>query len=686
MDNLDDKKIEFTFGWLALQLLGKHLYSNAWSAIAELVANGFDAGAKNVYVYLNILKKEKATIEIFDDGSGMTDEDIETYAIVGHNKRLDSTSSESSTQNIMGRKGIGKLAALYLSDSYSILTKTTNKCSIWEMNYRKTSNDNDKPFLEKITHPFTIDCEQQWSNFQTGTLVKLHSVDLSGLGSVAFESLKCKLANYFALDSMEKQRIYLCIHKTNQTDGLQFEKLGKMVAFENMAYVACSDDKTRSENFRTPTTIKIPLDGKDGGDHYTHQQEIIPFSKIFSEKSSSNNSSGNQNSLNYKGIYKEIPYALNGWIGIHETIDRKKAAQRDPKFVKDSHYNPLQLRLYIRNKLAIENFINLIYNNQTFLTYIEGEISFDILDDDSLPDITTSNRQGLDEHEERVVHLKEIVSEIITSLIKKRQELANKVNEEKRKRQAEIDSSAKNEFGKELVLELNKTSLSADGKDELSAILLNKIKGDVKPKIEYTLFFSHSRKNKSVADFFYHILLERGVKQEEIFYTSRDNNVAEKDCLDSLNSQIRANILNENALLFYLPCEDYLKNQYCLFEGGAGWATRSASDYIILPHRYDDIPKFLCDGRQVNVLISGDAMSLSRQTYLMIRSTLNQLIDHINCGRRIQKKSSVERFNITDIPTDMKLQARGETLRDYMEESIVEHWQFYIESKSVALK
>ena len=36
-------KIDFTFGWLALKLLGKSLYSNAWSAISELVANGFDA-------------------------------------------------------------------------------------------------------------------------------------------------------------------------------------------------------------------------------------------------------------------------------------------------------------------------------------------------------------------------------------------------------------------------------------------------------------------------------------------------------------------------------------------------------------------------------------------------------------------------------------------------------------------
>lgn len=34
-------------------------------------------------------------------------------------------------------------------------------------------------------------------------------------------------------------------------------------------------------------------------------------------------------------------------------------------------------------------------NTQAFSNYIEGEINFDVLDDNSLGDIATSNRQGL---------------------------------------------------------------------------------------------------------------------------------------------------------------------------------------------------------------------------------------------------------------------------------------------------
>ena len=103
MDN-NATKIDFTFGWLALKLLGKSLYSNAWSAISELVANGFDANAKNVYVYINNTNKSDSTIELFDDGCGMDEESIQTYVRVGFNKRENPTTSSDYLP--MGRKGI----------------------------------------------------------------------------------------------------------------------------------------------------------------------------------------------------------------------------------------------------------------------------------------------------------------------------------------------------------------------------------------------------------------------------------------------------------------------------------------------------------------------------------------------------------------------------------------------------
>ena len=53
MAQVPDQEL-FTFSWLALKLLGRNLYSNPWSALSELVANGLDARAQRVCVYLDL--------------------------------------------------------------------------------------------------------------------------------------------------------------------------------------------------------------------------------------------------------------------------------------------------------------------------------------------------------------------------------------------------------------------------------------------------------------------------------------------------------------------------------------------------------------------------------------------------------------------------------------------------------
>ena len=118
MDNTNDK-IFFNFSYFALKLLGKGLYSNPWTAIAELVANGLDAKATCVRIFIDMSDKKNSEIEIFDNGTGMTYSDLaEKYVLIGKNKREDLSLDEVSKNKVMGRKGIGKLAALYLSSKY----------------------------------------------------------------------------------------------------------------------------------------------------------------------------------------------------------------------------------------------------------------------------------------------------------------------------------------------------------------------------------------------------------------------------------------------------------------------------------------------------------------------------------------------------------------------------------------
>ena len=117
-----ENSIQFNFSYYALKLLGKNLYSNPWSAISELVANGLDAQATSVKLFINMSQKEHSTIEILDNGSGMSYEDLANkYVFMGKNKRDDLPNELKNT--VMGRKGIGKLAALFLSKKYCFYSR-----------------------------------------------------------------------------------------------------------------------------------------------------------------------------------------------------------------------------------------------------------------------------------------------------------------------------------------------------------------------------------------------------------------------------------------------------------------------------------------------------------------------------------------------------------------------------------
>ena len=104
-----------------LELLGPSLYTNIYYVLAELIANAYDADAKNVYIISN-----KDDIRVEDDGHGMSYEsgDIAKYLNVAGVSRMTEEESltRSGTRRKMGRKGVGKLAALSVSENVDVLT------------------------------------------------------------------------------------------------------------------------------------------------------------------------------------------------------------------------------------------------------------------------------------------------------------------------------------------------------------------------------------------------------------------------------------------------------------------------------------------------------------------------------------------------------------------------------------
>lgn len=416
-------EIYFNFSYFALRLLGKGLYSNAWTAIAELVANGFDANAKNVKIYINATNKEKSVIEIFDDGYGMGYEDlVNKYTLIGRDKRDDKTIDEETKRQLMGRKGIGKLAALYLSKRYYLISKTKKESSAWCLD-SLDAKDSDVPRLDRIdAKKIKIESGSFWEKNKTGTMIKLTDVDLRNFGVQSLKGLKARLADFFLTDVLDgKMEVAFLTHRGEK---INFEKVEKEIAFKNMYALFNNTSRNVEKELCQSLFFKSSI----------KQIANKKRNTIFFDRKKFPDTSGEQCFLLSDGrkTKKRLPYKLEGWIGIHATIDKESASSNDSRYLKNKVYNPNKLRLYVRKKLAVENFLDYLHNTQAFSNYIEGEISFDILDNDKLPDIATTNRQGFDEDSDRIQLLIDILKPIVNALIKRRVDIGEEIKQEEK--------------------------------------------------------------------------------------------------------------------------------------------------------------------------------------------------------------------------------------------------------------
>lgn len=424
------EKIPFNFTYFAMKLLGKNLYSNPWTAVSEIVANGIDAGAKNVYVLIDMRNKEKAVVEIFDDGTGMSVEDLsQKYTLIGRNKRLESDNRKGKT---LGRKGIGKLAALYLSPKYYLYTKTSQGHSSWVVDTQGIL-DSDVPALNRAVYDTNrLRSKKEWDALQTGTMIHLSDVDLRKIGPERLKSLPLILADYY-LETVISSTISVCVIDENNAD-VKFNKIEKKINFDTMYGIFDNTslgykDKIKSAVYLTKETAEPQID-------YPRATVKLDENKYIS--------SGTLPLTNLQGVVQEVTYKMVGWIAIHSSLDNA-VLKRNSKDGKRIQNHPNALRLYVRGKLAVNNLMTYVASTAAFASYIEGEISFDVLDDDMFEDASTSNREGYSESDPRIKKLIEIVNKIITALIVERNSAGNTINKElaaiaKKRKEAEDEA------------------------------------------------------------------------------------------------------------------------------------------------------------------------------------------------------------------------------------------------------
>jgi HSP90 family molecular chaperone len=117
----DTEFVEFTVDAALLRELGERLVGKPHVALAELVKNAYDADANRV-----VIRFGEDSIEVIDDGHGMTADDFRQYWMrIGTTHKQKSLFSPRLKRPVTGSKGIGRLSAQFLGTSLELWSKTT---------------------------------------------------------------------------------------------------------------------------------------------------------------------------------------------------------------------------------------------------------------------------------------------------------------------------------------------------------------------------------------------------------------------------------------------------------------------------------------------------------------------------------------------------------------------------------
>ena len=207
-----DQQVKLTFhikvlGRL-LELLGKQMYKRRDTAIAELIANCWDAGSSTVRVTTakeNDYDPDKSVIVIEDDGRGMSSDEVQKdYLIVGRNRRR-AGNDVVDGRPVMGRKGIGKLAGFGISNRIGVVTWQGPQSTAFELDIERLKENDDE--TQKVAIEGVSGSPPPDAQSASGTRITLRV--LKHKTAIAIDRLKIALARRFSRAVRGRMKIFV---------------------------------------------------------------------------------------------------------------------------------------------------------------------------------------------------------------------------------------------------------------------------------------------------------------------------------------------------------------------------------------------------------------------------------------------------------------------------------------------
>ena len=363
---VEPPKYRMTISLNVLNHLGLYLYSNTPAVLSEVIANAWDADAKEVKVDFDLGAK---TITITDDGHGMSEQDInKKYLYVGFKKRDDGRMATPHGRPPMGRKGIGKLSLFSIAHEFSVFSRkkgSEGQALRMDADALKRAIQKDDPsspdVYEPKSIPFNVDIGEH------GTSIRIERMKKLRLTQATVAALRKRIARRFAIcGGLQNFRIIVDGDEVTVADRDYFHKARFLFQYGDYDYGQHCDN--------------LDTDEETGG-------------KLAFVRSARFDAQGNTSA--------DGEYEINGWIGIALHSNDLDGRGEDDNLNK--------ITVVVRGKVALEDILQEFRLGGMITKYIYGEINADFLDEDELEDIATSSRQSLSVEDPRYIALRSFI-------------------------------------------------------------------------------------------------------------------------------------------------------------------------------------------------------------------------------------------------------------------------------------
>jgi len=534
-----------------LELLGPNLYTNIYYVLAELLANAYDADARNVYIIAG-----EDNIRVEDDGHGMSYAagDIARYLNVAGVSRTTEKDSftKSKRRRKMGRKGVGKLAALSVSENVDVLTIAKGEKSGFILT-RHPENGHELMAIPDEEIIFKRIKRHGSAIIMRNPQYQLHKT----LGAV-----KRNLLKIFPLIDSNFRIHVIRGQETETIDAFDRSVMGELC-----------------------TLITL-------GDDFKSLVELVPNSYPKQRNALVSAQKAKTLPVEMRSSYGKLnDYSLSvrGWIGTYKTTRGRKAELTD--------FPDNFISLFANKKMGEFNILPVVGQNKLNEVYVVGQLHVDLFELTELPDMALSNRQGYKSDDPRYVAVREYVrKELLADILKRREKYTDLVNAKKKteKEKAQRDAEAKlkasvDAFRKNASAEAATTMIRMGVKGSRAEIekgisaAINANSPDLGLKAavdaqKKKILISQTYRDKSLADIVHQMLVYNDVPPEDILYTNCDEEACRvpegREVYEYLREFFVESYSNQKIFVLFVTSENTKVSWGAITEVGAAWITK----------------------------------------------------------------------------------------------------------------